>query len=137
MDQRNRSIMNKLVEIQPCQSTRDSLHQFTEMYMFALTVSIVDEETLSRQWMILHGSNTTCLFQLLDMDVKTAFLNGPLKEEVYVAQPEGVSLIRESRNKVLLMRNALYGLNQDQDPVMTETINNLTMMSNAFTKGLQ
>nr|GEZ16050.1 retrovirus-related Pol polyprotein from transposon TNT 1-94 [Tanacetum cinerariifolium]GEZ18666.1 retrovirus-related Pol polyprotein from transposon TNT 1-94 [Tanacetum cinerariifolium] len=28
-------------------------------------------------------------FQIFQMDVKTAFLNGPLKKEVYVAQPDG------------------------------------------------
>ncbi|GKG23369.1 retrovirus-related pol polyprotein from transposon TNT 1-94, partial [Tanacetum coccineum] len=28
-------------------------------------------------------------FPIYQMDIKTAFLNGPLKEEVYVAQPDG------------------------------------------------
>ncbi|GJR93514.1 gag-pol polyprotein [Tanacetum coccineum] len=28
-------------------------------------------------------------FPIYQMDVKTEFLNGPLKEEVYVAQPDG------------------------------------------------
>nr|GEU47317.1 opie2 pol protein [Tanacetum cinerariifolium] len=28
-------------------------------------------------------------FPIYHMDVKTAFLNGPMKEEVYVAQPDG------------------------------------------------
>nr|GEW33655.1 copia protein [Tanacetum cinerariifolium] len=37
-------------------------------------------------------------FPIYQMDVKTAFLNGPLKEEVYVAQPDGfVDLIIQKR----------------------------------------
>ncbi|GKE23058.1 retrovirus-related pol polyprotein from transposon TNT 1-94, partial [Tanacetum coccineum] len=30
-------------------------------------------------------------FPIYQMDVKTVFLNGPIKEEVYVAQPDGTS----------------------------------------------
>ncbi|GKG14189.1 retrovirus-related pol polyprotein from transposon TNT 1-94, partial [Tanacetum coccineum] len=45
------------------------------------------------------------------MDVKTAFLNGPLKEEVYVAQPEGF-VDPDHPEKVYLLRKALYGLKQ-------------------------
>jgi len=45
------------------------------------------------------------------MDVKSAFLNGDLKEEVYVAQPPGF-VISGSENKVLRLRKALYGLRQ-------------------------
>ncbi|GJW88036.1 integrase, catalytic region, zinc finger, CCHC-type containing protein [Tanacetum coccineum] len=45
------------------------------------------------------------------MDVKTAFLNGPLKEEVYVAQPEGF-VDPDHPEKVYLLRKDLYGLKQ-------------------------
>ncbi|GJX11011.1 retrovirus-related pol polyprotein from transposon TNT 1-94 [Tanacetum coccineum] len=37
----------------------------------------------------LLPTHTHKYFPIYQMDVKTAFLNGPLKEEVYVAQPEG------------------------------------------------
>ncbi|GJW80438.1 retrovirus-related pol polyprotein from transposon TNT 1-94, partial [Tanacetum coccineum] len=47
----------------------------------------------------------------LPVDVKTAFLNGPLKEEVYVAQPEGF-VDAEHPEKVYLLRKDLYGLKQ-------------------------
>jgi hypothetical protein len=43
------------------------------------------------------------------MDVKLAFLNGDLKEEVYVHQPPG-SAIPGKEGKVLHLRKTLYGL---------------------------
>ncbi|GKG14604.1 retrovirus-related pol polyprotein from transposon TNT 1-94, partial [Tanacetum coccineum] len=50
-------------------------------------------------------------FPIYQMDMKTEFLNGPLKEEVYVAQPEGF-VDPDLPEKVYLLRNALYGLKQ-------------------------
>ncbi|GKG17048.1 retrovirus-related pol polyprotein from transposon TNT 1-94, partial [Tanacetum coccineum] len=43
------------------------------------------------------------------MDVKTTFLNGPLKEEVYAAQPERF-IDPDHPEKVYILKNALYGL---------------------------
>lgn len=45
------------------------------------------------------------------MDVKSAFLNGDLREEVYVQQPPGF-VVNGSSEKVLKLKKALYGLRQ-------------------------
>nr|GEX03215.1 retrovirus-related Pol polyprotein from transposon TNT 1-94 [Tanacetum cinerariifolium] len=47
-------------------------------------------------------------FPIFQMDVKTTFLNGPLKEEVYVAQPDGFVEL-DHLKKVYRLRPALYG----------------------------
>ena len=46
------------------------------------------------------------------MDVKSAFLNGKLEEEVYIEQPEGF-LLSENKDYVCKLEKALYGLKQD------------------------
>ncbi|GJV37305.1 ribonuclease H-like domain, reverse transcriptase, RNA-dependent DNA polymerase [Tanacetum coccineum] len=45
------------------------------------------------------------------LDVKSAFLHGDLKEEVYVTQPEGF-ITRQDQGKVYRLIKALYGLRQ-------------------------
>ncbi|GJR92043.1 retrovirus-related pol polyprotein from transposon TNT 1-94 [Tanacetum coccineum] len=70
-------------------------------------------------------------FPVYQMDVKMAFLNGPLKEEVYVAQPEGF-VDPDHLKKVYLLRKALYGLKQAPRAWYDELSNFL--MSKGFTK---
>ncbi|GJU26606.1 retrovirus-related pol polyprotein from transposon TNT 1-94 [Tanacetum coccineum] len=50
-------------------------------------------------------------FKLFQMDVKSAFLNGFINEEVYVAQPPGF-IDFEKPNHVYKLKKALYGLKQ-------------------------
>ncbi|GKF40774.1 retrovirus-related pol polyprotein from transposon TNT 1-94 [Tanacetum coccineum] len=46
---------------------------------------------------------------IYQMDVKTAFLNGELREVVYVSQPEGF-VAQDKPNNVYMLKKALYGL---------------------------
>nr|GEV25200.1 retrovirus-related Pol polyprotein from transposon TNT 1-94 [Tanacetum cinerariifolium] len=60
---------------------------------------------------ILLAYAYTLDFRLFQMDVKSAFLNGFINEEVYVAQPPGFIDIAEP-NHVYRLKEALYGLKQ-------------------------
>ncbi|GJU08024.1 retrovirus-related pol polyprotein from transposon TNT 1-94 [Tanacetum coccineum] len=50
-------------------------------------------------------------FTIYQMDVKTTFLNRPLKEEVFVSQPDGFDY-PDFPNHVYRLKNALYDLKQ-------------------------
>nr|GEV88836.1 retrovirus-related Pol polyprotein from transposon TNT 1-94 [Tanacetum cinerariifolium] len=71
-------------------------------------------------------------FPIYQMYVKTAFLNGPLKEEVYVAQPDGF-VDPDHPEKIYRLRKALYGLKQAPRAWYDELSKFLT--SKGFTKG--
>ena len=47
--------------------------------------------------------------ELHQMDVKTAYINSPLTETVYMEQPEGFT---EGNDKVCLLQRSFYGLKQ-------------------------
>nr|GEY30466.1 hypothetical protein [Tanacetum cinerariifolium] len=59
---------------------------------------------------IAYGAHKS--FTVYQMDVKIAFLYGPLKEKVYVNQPDGF-VDPYHPNKVYHLKKALYGLKQD------------------------
>jgi hypothetical protein len=50
-------------------------------------------------------------WQVHHMDVKSGFLNGELREEVYVQQPLGF-VVQGSNGRVFKLKKALYGLRQ-------------------------
>ncbi|GJZ86576.1 retrovirus-related pol polyprotein from transposon TNT 1-94 [Tanacetum coccineum] len=66
------------------------------------------------------------------MDVKTAFLNGNLREEVYVSQPDGF-VDPDKPNYVYKLKKALYGLKQV--PCAWYDMLSSFLISNDFSKG--
>ncbi|KAJ9554537.1 hypothetical protein OSB04_018582 [Centaurea solstitialis] len=71
------------------------------------TFAPVARVTSVRSLLAIAATKRWPLFQ---MDVKNAFLNGDLSEEVYMTPPPGVSL---PSSHVYRLRKALYGLKQD------------------------
>jgi len=70
---------------------------------------------------------------LFQLDVKSAFLNVPLEEEVFVTQPPGFEL-QYSPGKVYKLRKALYGLKQA--PRTWNKVMDLFMQKQQFSKCL-
>ncbi|GJT44871.1 retrovirus-related pol polyprotein from transposon TNT 1-94, partial [Tanacetum coccineum] len=118
--------------------TRRQLATDPEMCMFVLTEEGIDfEESFTPvarlevvRIFIAYAAHKS--FPIYQMDVKTTFLNGPLKEEVYVAQPDGF-VDPDHPEKVYLLRKALYGLKQAPRAWYDELLN--LLISKGFTKG--
>ncbi|GKC82032.1 retrovirus-related pol polyprotein from transposon TNT 1-94, partial [Tanacetum coccineum] len=72
------------------------------------TFALVDRIEAIRLFLAYDAHKDFTLFQ---MDVKTAFLNGILKEEVYVGQPLGF-VSKQYPDHVYALDKALYGLKQ-------------------------
>ncbi|GJY70368.1 retrovirus-related pol polyprotein from transposon TNT 1-94 [Tanacetum coccineum] len=83
-----------------------------------------------RMFITYAAHNNITIFQ---MDVKTAFLNGPLKEEVYVSQPEGF-IDLEFPDHVYRLKKTLYGLKQAPRAWYDKLFSFL--IEHGFTKGI-
>ncbi|GKF33247.1 retrovirus-related pol polyprotein from transposon TNT 1-94, partial [Tanacetum coccineum] len=70
---------------------------------------------------------------IYQMDVKTAFLNGDLQEEVFVSQPEGVE-DQDNSTHVYRQKKALYGLKQ-APRAWYDTLSKF-LLANNFFKGV-
>ncbi|GJR00420.1 retrovirus-related pol polyprotein from transposon TNT 1-94 [Tanacetum coccineum] len=71
--------------------------------------------------------------EVYQMDVKTAFLNGKLKEEVYVSQPEGF-VDPDRQHHVYSLNKALYGLKQ-APRAWYDTLSKF-LLAQGFSKGI-
>nr|GEU87993.1 hypothetical protein [Tanacetum cinerariifolium] len=72
--------------------------------------SFASVATLEAIWIFLaYAAHKNMV--VYQMDVKTTFLNGNLREEVYVSQPDGF-VDQDNHNHVYKLKNALYGLKQ-------------------------
>ncbi|GJV94175.1 retrovirus-related pol polyprotein from transposon TNT 1-94 [Tanacetum coccineum] len=72
-------------------------------------------------------------FTVFQMDVKTAFLHGTLKEDVYVCQPEGF-IDADHPSHVYKLKKALYGLKQAPRAWYDEL--STFLLQNHFFKGI-
>nr|GEX22151.1 retrovirus-related Pol polyprotein from transposon TNT 1-94 [Tanacetum cinerariifolium] len=92
------------------------LNQFYRNKVWSLVSLPYRKTAISSKWVFKnkkdeHGITTKNKARLVTQDVKSAFLNGKLKEEVYVKQPLGFKS-SEFPDYVCKLDKALYGLKQ-------------------------
>ncbi|GKA38618.1 retrovirus-related pol polyprotein from transposon TNT 1-94 [Tanacetum coccineum] len=104
---------------------QDELHQFERLDVWELVPRPDGKNIIPVKWLWKNKSDVENIiirnkYRLVAkgykqeegiMDVKTTFLNGPLKEEVYVRQPDGF-VDPNFPDQVYRLKKALYGLKQ-------------------------
>lgn len=81
---------------------------FSQQYLMDYNETFAPVARIATFRLLLSFANQNNLM-IHHMDVKTAFLNGNLTEEIYMRVPEGV---KASSNQVCKLHKALYGLKQ-------------------------
>ncbi|GJT95629.1 retrovirus-related pol polyprotein from transposon TNT 1-94 [Tanacetum coccineum] len=134
------------------EAIQEELHQFDRLQVWELVDKHFGKTAIKLKWLwknkndkdqivilarleavrIFIAYATHKSFPIYQMDVKMAFLNGLLKEEVYVTQPDGF-VDPDHPENVYRLRKALYGLKQAPRAWYDELLNFL--MSKGFTKG--
>ncbi|GJU24033.1 retrotransposon ORF1 [Tanacetum coccineum] len=96
-------------------SMQEELLQFKRLDVYVLVPPPDNIKPLTLKWMeamrifLAYAAHKS--FTVFQMDVKTAFLHGTLKEDVYVCQPKGF-IDADHPSHVYKLKKALYGLKQ-------------------------
>nr|GEW63381.1 hypothetical protein [Tanacetum cinerariifolium] len=96
------------------EAIHEELHQFDRLQVWELVDKPFGKTVTKLKWLWKSKKDeyqTVIHNKARLMDMTTTYLNGPLKEEVYIAQPDG-SVDPDHPEKVYLLRKALYGLKQ-------------------------
>ncbi|GJY99488.1 retrovirus-related pol polyprotein from transposon TNT 1-94, partial [Tanacetum coccineum] len=101
-----RNIKEAMADFAWIEAMQDELHQFDRLKVWELVDKPFGKTVIKLKWLWKNEKDED-----QTMDVKTTFLNGPLKEKVYVAQPDGF-VDPDHPEKVYRLRKALYGLKQ-------------------------
>nr|GEX22128.1 hypothetical protein [Tanacetum cinerariifolium] len=132
------------------ESMQEELHQFDRLDVWELVDRPLCKNVINMKWLwknkqsfapvarleavrlfIVYAAHKS--FIVYQMDVKTAFLYGPPKEEVYVNQPDGF-VDPYHPDKVYRLKKALYGLKQ-APRVWYDELSNF-LVSKGFSKGI-
>nr|GEX34281.1 retrovirus-related Pol polyprotein from transposon TNT 1-94 [Tanacetum cinerariifolium] len=128
------------------ESMQKELHQFIRLDVWELVPSSDGIKPLTLKWLFKnkHVARMEAIriflayaahkgFTVYQMDVKTAFLHGSLKEDVYVCQPEGF-IDADYPSHAYKLKKALYGLKQAPKAWYDEL--SMFLLQNGFSKGI-
>nr|GEZ76317.1 Gag-Pol polyprotein [Tanacetum cinerariifolium] len=122
-----KNIKEAMADFAWIEALQEELHQFNRLQVWELIDKPFRKSVISLKWLWKNKKDED-----QTIDVKTAFLNGPPKEEVYVVQPDEF-VDSDHPEKVYRLRKALYGLKQAPRAWYDELSTFLT--SKGFTKG--
>ncbi|GJX08433.1 retrovirus-related pol polyprotein from transposon TNT 1-94 [Tanacetum coccineum] len=120
------------------EAMQEELHEFERLEVWELVPPPDKAFVISLKWIYKVKLDELGAFAahmnmvIYQMDVKTAFLNGNLREEVYVSQPDGF-VDPDKPNYVYKLKKALYGLKQA--PRAWYDMLSSFLVSNDFSKG--